>query len=53
LLRKGTPVKTIGDILGHRTLQSTWTYLRLSLEDLRDIGLPVPQDPKGWKAVRS
>jgi integrase len=53
LLRKGTQVKTIGDILGHRTLESTWTYLRLSLEDLRDVSLPVPQESKGWKAVHS
>jgi integrase/recombinase XerD len=51
LLRRGTQVKTIGDILGHRTLESTWTYLRLSLEDLRDVALPVPQESKVWKAV--
>lgn len=42
LLRKGIPVKTIGDILGHRTLESTSTYLRLAVEDLRDVALPVP-----------
>jgi site-specific recombinase XerD len=53
LLRKGTQVKTIGDILGHRTLESTWTYLRLSLEDLRDVALPVPRESKGWKEVHS
>jgi integrase len=51
LLRNDTPVKTIGDILGHRTLESTWTYLRLAIEDLRDVGLPVPTEPKGQKAV--
>lgn len=48
LLRKGTPVKTIGDILGHRTLESTWPYLRLAIEDLRDVALSVPA---GSKAV--
>lgn len=53
LLRHGTQVKTIGDILGHRTLESTWTYLRLSLEDLRDVALPVPKESNEWKAVRS
>lgn len=42
LLRKGIPVKTIGDILGHRTLESTSTYLRLAVEDLRDVALSVP-----------
>ena len=52
LLRKGTPVKTIGDILGHRTMESTSTYLRLALEDLRDVGLPVPTQHTGRKAVR-
>jgi integrase/recombinase XerD len=53
LLRQGTPVKTIGDILGHRTLQSTWTYLRLAIEDLRDVALPVPTVSTGRKAVRA
>jgi site-specific recombinase XerD len=53
LLRKGTAVKTIGDLLGHRTLESTWTYLRLALEDLRDVGLPVPAESKARKAVHS
>ena len=52
LLRKGAPVKTIGDILGHRTLESTWTYLRLAIDDLRDVALPVPPQAKDRKAVR-
>lgn len=50
LLRKGTPVKTIGDILGHRTLESTWPYLRLAIEDLRDVALPVPAVSKAVHA---
>jgi len=53
LLRKGTPVKTISDLLGHRTLESTWTYLRLAIEDLRDVALPVPTESTGEKAVRA
>ena len=53
LLRKGTPVKTISDLLGHRTLESTWTYLRLAIEDLRDVALPVPTESKDEKAVRA
>ena len=40
LLRKGTPLKTIGDILGHRSAESTSTYLRLATEDLREVPLP-------------
>src|SRR6476660_3701076 len=52
LLRKGTPIKTIGDLLGHRTLESTWTYLRLAIDDLRDVALPVPAEADERKAVR-
>lgn len=44
LLRQGTSLKSIGDLLGHRNAESTCTYLRLSVEDLRNVALPVPQD---------
>lgn len=50
LLRKGTSLKTIGDLLGHRTVESTWTYLRLAIEDLRDVALPVPAESKAVRA---
>jgi site-specific recombinase XerD len=42
LLKSGTPLKTIGDILGHRSVASTSTYLRLATTDLREVSLPVP-----------
>lgn len=42
LLREGTPLKFIGDLLGHRSAESTAAYIRLSVEDLRDVGLSVP-----------
>jgi integrase/recombinase XerD len=42
LLRSGTPLKTIGDLLGHRSAESTWAYLRLATEDLRGVALSVP-----------
>ena len=42
LLRMGVPVKTIGDLMGHRFTESTATYLRLSLDDLREVALPLP-----------
>jgi integrase/recombinase XerD len=42
LLERGVAVKTIGDLLGHRTLQSTCTYLRLQIEALREVALPLP-----------
>ena len=34
--------KTIGDILGHRSAESTSVYLRLATGDLREVPLPVP-----------
>jgi len=42
LLKNGTPLKTIGDILGHRTAESTSMYLRLATGDLREVALSVP-----------
>jgi len=42
LLRQGTSLKTIGDLLGHRTTESTCVYLRLAIEDLREVALDVP-----------
>lgn len=42
LLRQGTPLKAIGDLLGHRSIESTCVYLRLNVEDLRDVALDLP-----------
>lgn len=56
LLRQGVPMKTIGDTLGHRRADSTLVYLRLAVDDLRCVGLPVPDEtsavellPPGWR----
>ena len=46
LLKSGTPLKTIGDILGHRTAESTSVYLRLSTGDLREVALEIPGGDK-------
>ena len=46
LLKSGTPLKTIGDILGHRTAESTSMYLRLSTGDLREVALEIPGGDK-------
>jgi site-specific recombinase XerD len=43
LLRCRIPLKTIGDLLGHRTAESTEVYLRLATDDLRSVALPVPR----------
>lgn len=42
LLRAGAPLKSIGEILGHRSAESTGVYLRLDIDDLRDVALPLP-----------
>ena len=42
LLRSGLSLKTIGDLLGHRTFESTCVYLRLAVDDLREVALDLP-----------
>ena len=42
LLRQGVGIKTIGDSLGHRDIESTSIYLRLAVDDLRGVALPAP-----------
>jgi len=42
LLRQGVPLKTIGDLMGHRSPESTAVYLRLATEDLRAVALALP-----------
>lgn len=41
-VRSGLSLKSIGDLLGHRTLETTCVYLRLAVDDLRDVALPLP-----------
>jgi integrase/recombinase XerD len=42
LLKRGVGLKAIGDLLGHRDLTTTCQYLRLQLDMLRSVALPVP-----------
>ena len=42
-LERGTPLKVIGDILGHRSSQTTQIYVRTALSRLRQLALPVPK----------
>ena len=51
LLRQGTPLKTIGDLLGHRSPESTTGYLRLATEDLRAVALPLPSPIPPYQGV--
>jgi integrase/recombinase XerD len=43
LLRRGVGVKAIGDVLGHRSLEATCVYLRLDIDMLRPVALPIPR----------
>lgn len=42
LLERSVGVKAIGDLLGHRSLDATHVYLRLHIDALRDVALPLP-----------
>lgn len=42
LLERNVGVKAIGDLLGHRCLEATSAYLRLQIDALRDVALPLP-----------
>jgi len=46
LLQRGVGVKAIGDLLGHRSLESTCVYLRLDVKTLRKVALPVPRQTR-------
>jgi integrase len=46
LLRAAMPVKTIGDLLGHRSVASMTPYLKLATEELRAVALEIPCQEK-------
>jgi site-specific recombinase XerD len=46
LLREGASLKSIGDVLGHHSTESTCVYLRLDFEELREVALPLPVSSK-------
>lgn len=43
LQRRGVGLKAIADLLGHRSLQSTFGYARVDWEALRQVALPWPE----------
>jgi integrase/recombinase XerD len=47
LLQQGVSIKAIGDTLGHRDIESTSVYLRLDVDELRQVALPIPPAPSG------
>jgi len=48
MLKSGVSILTIRDFLGHKNISSTEEYLRLSVEDLREVGLDLPTDTTDW-----
>jgi integrase/recombinase XerD len=42
LLNGGVAMKTIGDVLGHRSAEATAVYLKLATSELRAVGLEIP-----------
>ena len=50
LMHQGVGIKAIGDVLGHRSTASTSVYLRLNVDELRQVALPVPVAPAGEPA---
>ena len=42
-VERGAPPKIVGDILGHRDPASMSSYVRVAIERLRKIALPVPR----------
>jgi len=43
LIREGVPLKEIGDMLGHRSPESTHIYTKTATENLREVALEVPE----------
>jgi len=46
MIRASVPLKEIGDLLGHRSADSTLVYLKLATEDLRGVALEIPVEVK-------
>lgn len=47
LLLQGVTLKAIGDAMGHRNIESTSVYIRLDVDALREVALPVPATVAG------
>jgi len=53
LLRAKVSLKSIGDLLGHRSATSTEIYLRVATDDLRAISLNLPGKENGCRPGRT
>ncbi len=43
LLRSGSSLKVVGDLLGHRVPEATMIYCKLAVDDLREVALDLPE----------
>jgi integrase len=43
LMEQGTPLKTIADLLGHRSLETTFLYTKVDVERLRTLAAEWPE----------
>ncbi len=44
MLDQGRPLKTIADLLGHRSVETTRLYAKVDVRRLRTVGLPWPEE---------
>ena len=44
MLEEGRPLKTIADLLGHRSLETTRIYTKVNVGQLRAVSLPWPEE---------
>jgi integrase/recombinase XerD len=51
LIRQGSTIKQVGDLLGHHSPISTFQYLRLNVDDLRELALPVPRSSRSARPL--
>jgi site-specific recombinase XerC len=42
-VRRGTPLKEVADVLGHRCLDTTTIYAKLDVPALAAVALPWPE----------
>lgn len=52
MLKEGTMMSVISESLGHRSTQTTLTYLKIDIESLLKCALPVPPVPKDFYMQR-
>jgi site-specific recombinase XerD len=43
MVRRGVSLKEVGDLLGHRSLDTTTIYAKLDLPALSEVAMPWPE----------